>query len=83
MAVSKRSSTDDKIESSNKRAKVGKNPAPPPVSDPGQRKSSKHTFLDDVTGFGGGLSLRHFINPQAAKLYNMIRVSTVAIQNLI
>ena len=36
--------------------------------------SSGYDFLDDTTGFSNGLSLRQFINPQAAKLYKMVRV---------
>ena len=52
--------------------------APPSVAESGQRMSSDHGFLDDTTGFADGLSLRHFINPKAAKLYNKVRVSAIA-----
>ena len=58
-----------------KRPRIGKTTATPPVVPDGQRKSTKHAFLDDTTGFGDGLSLRKFINPQVAKLYNDVRVS--------
>jgi hypothetical protein len=63
---------------SNKRARNARNSVPPVVLDPGQWTSSKHDFLDDTTGFGDRFSLRQFINPQAAKLYNMVHVSAFA-----
>ena len=78
MTVSKRSSTEVKAEPSNKRARFGKNSAPPPVVSDKRASlgntSSKYAFLDDTTGFGGGLNLRVFIHPEAAKLYTMVRV---------
>ena len=78
MTVSKRPSTEVKAELSNKRARFGKNSAPPPVVSDKRASlgdtSSKYAFLDDTTGFGGGLNLRVFIHPEAAKLYTMVRV---------
>jgi hypothetical protein len=62
-----------------KRARNSRNSViPPAVPEPGQRTSSNHDFLDDATGFADGLSLRQFINPQAAKLYNTVRVNAFA-----
>jgi hypothetical protein len=82
--VAKRTSSDEKSTLATKRARIGKTPAAPAVvPDHGQCKSSKHAFLDDTTGFGDGLSLRQFINPQAAKLYNDVRVSAFAFHNLL
>ena len=75
MAATKRPS--EETATSNKRARNARNSIPPVVPDPGQRTSFKHDFLDDTTGFGDGLSLRQFINPQAAKLYNTVRVSAI------
>jgi hypothetical protein len=80
MTVSKRTS-DENLQPGIKRARTGKNLAPPPVAaDHDQHKS----FLDNTTtGFGGGPSLRQLINPQAAKLYDMVRVSAVAFHYLL
>jgi len=77
MTAAKRMLADENAPTVPKRVKVTRNSVPPPVvSDHGQHKSSKHAFLDDITGFGGGVSIRHFLNPQAAKLYTVGRVST-------
>ena len=62
-----------------KRAKNTKNSVIlPVVSGPSRRASSNYEFLDDTTGFADGLSLHQFINPQAAKLYNAVRVRAFA-----
>jgi hypothetical protein len=79
----KRNSSDEKSGLATKRPKIGKTPVPPVVPDSVQHKLSSHTFLDDTTGSRDGLTLRQFINPQAAKLYNDFHASSVAFNNLL
>ncbi|HEU0046688.1 MAG TPA: hypothetical protein VFQ43_03655 [Nitrososphaera sp.] len=85
MTALKRSSTDENTPSVSKRARSGRNPPPPQivpiVPDHGQRRSSRHGFLDDISGFASGLSLRQFIDAPAAKLYDIVRVSAFAFHN--
>lgn len=82
--VVKRALTDEKNILINKRARIGKTATGPSiVINHGQGKSSKHAFLDDTTGFGDDLSLRQFINPQAAKLYNDVHVSVFVFHYLL
>jgi len=66
-----------------KHTRIRKTTAAPLIGpDHGQHKSPKHAFLDD-TRFGDNLSLHQFINPQATKLYNDVRVSAFAFHNLL
>jgi len=72
-AVKRGKGEEDEDATASKRAKKTKIPVP---VIPEQDKSTKLAFLDDTTGFGGGVSIRHFLNPQAVKLYTAVRVST-------
>jgi hypothetical protein len=72
-AVKRGKGEEDEDATASKRAKNAKIPIP---VDPEQDNSAKHAFLDDTTGFGGGISIRHFLNPQVVKLYTAVRVST-------
>ena len=65
---------EDKDATPSKRPKNTKTPGP--VVPDQDSKSSKIAFLDDTTGFGGGVGIRYFLNPQAVKLYTAVRVST-------
>ena len=76
--ATKRQLSDEAASTVPKRTKNVKNSVTPPVV-PDQDKSSQQAFLDDDSGFGGGVSIRHFLNPQAAKLYTVVGVSTVRV----
>jgi len=84
MGTVKRTLSDDNGSSVPKRSRTVGNPAPPSiVPDHGLRKSSKHPFLDDNTGFASGVSIHHFMHPQATKLYVAVRVSALAFQLIV